>query len=155
MRLKKQENATGMIEISSFKKDEIQIIVDEEGCVFLINEFQELLKNKKFITEYPQNMGYYVGVLTAKSLGLFIARIDVDDCCQMMEKEQDLGRIEVSRLSDSSVQIVTDKIGCEHLINELYFLQNDKSYKIKISRNFNHNTTKGSLGLIIVNKSIE
>ena len=53
---RKSEYDNGMIEILNLQNDIVEITVNEEGCVFLIDELQELLKNPKFVTEYPQYM---------------------------------------------------------------------------------------------------
>jgi len=149
---RKSEYDNGMIEILNLQNDIVEITVNEEGCVFLIDELQELLKNPKFVTEYPQYMGNDVGVLTKQSLGLFIARKDCNKTLIENESEQNL---EVYLLYDGSIQIAIDEVGCKFLIAELKKLLKEEFYVINSSSQFKRSTcTKNASSLMIVRKKL-
>lgn len=62
--------------LSMLNNNSIEIALSEEGCRFLIDELQELIKNREYIMDYDSNTGYDCGILSKNSFGLVLVRKD-------------------------------------------------------------------------------
>lgn len=73
---KKIEKDEGIISISKTDNNSIQIALNKEGCEFLKNALDDLIKNKTYVFDYDNETGYDCGILSKNSLGIIIVRKD-------------------------------------------------------------------------------